>query len=99
MNKIETLITDNRADSYLIFYVLATIILFGFVYGIVSDLRDMFKPIDALMAPMGGEYNDAESQQGFDFLNLLLSFSIVFFIIGIIWYAFSKAQVPNEPYQ
>lgn len=91
--------SDNRGVAYLIFYIFLSLFIFGMTYAIISDVRDAStKNIYGRLSPLGNEYNDAESDWGFDVLNLLLSFSVVFFVIGLIWHAKQMAQKPERPW-
>lgn len=97
--KIRQLHKDEQAVAYLIFYILASMFVFGLVYAIISDIRDASTiQIYGNMAAMGGNLNDSDSLWGFDFINLLLSFSVTFFVIGLIWQAKQMAQKPENPW-
>jgi hypothetical protein len=87
---------DESAVAYLIAYMLLGMFVFGMTYSIISDVRDMTNPFYGILSPMAHEYNDADSLYGFDFLNLLLSFSVVFFVLGMIYFGFSMAQKPEQ---
>jgi glucan phosphoethanolaminetransferase (alkaline phosphatase superfamily) len=90
---------DENAVAYLIFYILASMFIFGLSYAIISDVRDMITPMFTTLGVLGNEYNDADTLWTFDFLNFLLSFSIMFFVIGLIWFAKQMAQKPETPWQ
>jgi len=96
--KLKSLIKNDRADSYLIFYLIFAGLIFGGVYSIVSDIRDDIAPVYNDLAPLGNELNDADTIEGFDFLNMLLSFSIVLFLIGAVYYGYVMVQKPNKPW-
>lgn len=99
MKPLRQFINDEQAVGFLIFYILAAMFVFGATYAIVSDIRDFIgvEIWDAL-SPMGGDLNDSEALYGFDFINFLLSFSITFFIIALMWYSKQMAQKPEQPY-
>ena len=97
--KIRQFHNDEKAVAYLIFYILASMFVFGLVYAIISDIRDASTvAIYSNMASMGGDLNDSDSLWGFDFVNLLLSFSITFFVIGLLWQSLQMAQKPETPW-
>jgi len=90
---------DENAVAYLIFYIFASMFVFGMTYAIISDIRDASTvQIYNSMAVLGGNLNDSDSLWGFDFVNLLLSFSVTFFVIGLIWQAKQMAQKPESPW-
>lgn len=83
---------DESGVAFLIFYILVAVFIFGITYSILSDARDKVNPIFTDLGALGDEYHDEDTVWGFDFLNLLLSFSVTFFVIGLIWYAKRQAQ-------
>lgn len=90
-------LADERAVSYLIFYIVAGILVFGLTYAILNDVKDLVAiPIWDALSPMGGDLNDSDSQWGFDFLNLLISISITFFVIAMMWFSKQMAQKPEQ---
>jgi len=90
---------EHNAISFLIFYILAGLIVFGIIYAIISDVRDLAGiTLWNTLSPLGEDLNDNESTWGFDVLNLLLSMSITFFVIAMAWYAKQMAQKPEQPY-
>ena len=92
-NKSEPAVADLFA------YMLLAMFVFGITYSIVSDVRDMTNPLYAQISGQAGEYNDADSLYGFDFLNFLISFSVVFFVFGLIWFGKQAAQRLEIPFQ
>lgn len=90
---------DESAVAFLIAYILLSLFVFGMVYSIVSDIRDMTNPLYSLLSSNAGDLNDADSQYGFDFLNFLISFSVVFFVFGLIWFSISMSQRPLQPWE
>lgn len=90
---------DESAVAYLFAYILLSMFVFGITYSIISDVRDMTNPLYTTLSGQAGEYNDADSLYGFDFLNFLLSFSVAFFVFSIIWFGKQMAQKPETPWQ
>lgn len=90
---------NEEAVAFLIAYILLSLFVFGMVYSIVSDIRDMTNPLYSLLSSNAGDLNDADSLYGFDFLNFLISFSVVFFVFGLIWFSVSMSQKPEMPWQ
>ena len=90
---------NEDADGYLIIIFIVSLLIFGGVYAMVSDIRDATAlEIYSNLAPLGNSYNDADTLWGFDMLNMFISFSIVFFLISIIYYIWNKTQEPQAPY-
>lgn len=97
--KIKPFIEDEVAVSYLIFYILAAMFVFGISYAILNDVKEAVAlPIWNILSPMGGDLNDPDAQWGFDFLNLLISMSITFFVIALMWFGKQMAQKPEVPW-
>jgi hypothetical protein len=95
----KSFLEDEGAVAYLIFYILAAIFVFGISYAILNDVKDAVAlPIWNYLSPAGGDLNDSEGQWGFDFLNLLLSMSVTFFVIALMWFAKQMAQKPEVPW-
>lgn len=92
-----TNIHKPNAVAYLLFYILLFIFIFGIVYALLSDVRDFFPPIFTSLSSQT-EYNDTDYLWGFDVLNFLLSFSVVFAIIGLVWYSYELSQKPLRPW-
>ncbi len=86
----------QNAVAFLLFYILLSLFLFGLIYGFLSDIRDKVIPVYTTLGLLSPEYSDADSLWGFNALNFMLSFSIVFFVISIIWYSFQMAQRPLQ---
>ncbi|CAG0941780.1 hypothetical protein BROC_01592 [Candidatus Brocadiaceae bacterium] len=85
--------------AYLIFYILAALFVFGISYAILNDVKDSVAlPIWNYLSPLGEDLNDSEGQWGFDFLNLLISMSVTFFVIALMWFAKQMAQKPEVPW-
>jgi len=88
-----------NAVSYLIFYIFAALFVFGVSYAVLSDIKDAVAiPIWDTLSPMGADLNDSESLWGFDFINMLISLSVTFFVIALIWFAKKAAQNPTSPW-
>ncbi|PWB55618.1 MAG: hypothetical protein C3F06_02480 [Candidatus Methanoperedenaceae archaeon] len=95
----KSFLKDEGAVAYLIFYILAALFVFGISYAILNDVKDQVAlPIWNYLSPLGGDLNDSEGQWGFDFLNFLLSMSVTFFVIGLMWFAKQMAQKPEVPW-
>jgi hypothetical protein len=95
----KSFLKDESAVAYLIFYILAAIFVFGLSYAILNDVKDFVAvPIWNKLSPLGGDLNDSEGQWGFDFLNLLISMSVTFFLIALMWFAKQMAQKPEVPW-
>lgn len=95
----KSFLEDERAVAYLIFYILAALFVFGISYAILNDVKDAVAlPIWNYLSPLGGDLNDTDGQWGFDFLNLLLSMSITFFVVALMWFAKQMAQKPEVPW-
>ena len=90
---------DESAVAYLFAYILLSMFVFGITYSIISDIRDMVNPLYSLLSGPAGDFNDSDSLYGFDFLNFLLSFSVVFFVFSIIWFGKQMSQKPESPWQ
>jgi len=90
---------DKNAVAYLIFYIIASILVFGGVWAILSDIKDASTtPIYNTISPMGTEFNDADTQWGMDLINLLYILAIILFIISLIWYSVQMSQKPEQPW-
>ena len=85
--------------AFLILEILISMFVFGFTYNFISDARDSVISVFSTIGVLSPEYYDADTIWGFDFLNLLLSFSVMFFVIGIMWYAKQKAQRQEVQWQ
>jgi len=96
---INTFNKDESAVAYLFAYALLSMFVFGITYSIVSDVRDMTNPLYSTLSAQAGYVADSDSQYGFDFLNMLLSFSAVFFVLGLIYFMKQIAQKPEAPWQ
>jgi hypothetical protein len=77
--------------SYLIFYAIMSLLVIG---GLYSILMDVFTPFINIFADLnqGNYYYDTTTQTGFDMLAFLFTFSIVFFVIGLVWHLYKESQ-------
>lgn len=96
---IKRFLDDERGVAYLIVYLLVAVFIFGITYSALSDARDKVTPIFAALGTLSDEYHDEDTIWGFDILNFLLSFSVTFFVIGLMWYAKQKAQRQEAQWQ
>lgn len=99
MRTIQEFKKDESGIAYLIVYAILSMFIFGLTYSIVSDVRDIANPLYTNISANAGYLNDSDSQYGLDFLNFLLSFSVAFFVFGLLWYLHSMSQKPELPYQ
>ena len=99
MRIIQKFKKDESAIAYLIVYAILSMFIFGLVYSIVSDVRDFANPLYTNISTNAGYLNDSYSSDGLDFLNFLLSFSVAFFVFGLLFYLHTMSQKPEIPFQ
>lgn len=96
---IQELKKDESAIAYLIAFALLSMFIFGIFYSITSDVRDVANPLYTNISTNAGYLADSYSSDGLDFLNFLLSFSVVFFVFGLLFFLYVMSQKPEMPFQ